>query len=195
MDTQRTAENNILKMYLVINGIYREGYSYPKPLEDPITIILPSDTDIIEKWNIRMGKKETLFAALFHQYYAKKWIYSETVYFWGNDAHISIFTGANKSYANNWDSECMMEIFHWTKDIRSFMEENWFLVMPLKEAQEKFFYECKSFYDLATLLNKDKIYESFWEMYEVDEELLRNKEACFGKGKFYIYKRKTNNAN
>lgn len=49
MDTQRTAENNILKMYLVINGIYREGYSYPKPLDEPIVIILPSDKDIIEK--------------------------------------------------------------------------------------------------------------------------------------------------
>ena len=33
--------------------------------------------------------------------------------------------------------------------------------MPLKEAQEKFFFECKDFYSLATLLNKDKIYESF----------------------------------
>ena len=32
-------------------------------------------------------------------------------------------------------------------------------------------------------------------MYEVDEEILRNKEACFNEGKFYIYKRKTNNAN
>lgn len=68
--------------------------------------------------------------------------------------------------------------------------------MPLKEAQEKFFYECKDFYDLVGLLNRDKIYESFWKMYEVDEELLRNKEACFrDDGTFYIFKRKTNNAN
>lgn len=178
---QKLTKVEVLKLYLMINGIYREGYSYPYK-KDKFSLTPENYTE--EKWEEYLNNLSVTLGLLV---ILKNHILNEKIQTiislrW-DELDYNVYGNVLPEYA-----DIYKELFWGNSPIRSVLSNQKILMVSEEDAKITFFNSERDIYRfIEETIDIGMLYKKLLDFYqEVSDEIILNKDCCFIEKEFEL---------